>query len=98
MYHTTNELNGLIDHELPGHPPFERTEIIIGNECLELYSRNVLSCIRGLFGDPTFTHDLVFCPERVYTNPERTERIYNGIHTGSWWWDVQVCIVRSDGS
>jgi hypothetical protein len=81
----------MIDRELPGRPQFERTEVIIGDETLEFYSRDVLSCIRGLFGDPSFMHDLVFCPERVYTNPERTERIYNEIHTGDWWWAVQVC-------
>jgi Plavaka transposase len=81
----------MIDRELPGRPQFERTEVIIGDETLEFYSRDVLSCIRGLFGDPSFMHDLVFCPEQVYTNPEQTEHIYNEIHTGDWWWAVQVC-------
>jgi hypothetical protein len=83
-------LNNLIDNQLPGRPPFERTEVSIGNECLEFYSRNILSCIRGLFGDPTFARDLILFPERVYTDPERTERVYNEIHTGNWWWAVQV--------
>jgi Plavaka transposase len=81
----------MIDRELPGRPQFECTEVIISDETLEFYSRNVLSCIRGLFGFLSFTHDLVFCPERVYTNPERTEYIYNEIHTGDLWWAVQVC-------
>jgi hypothetical protein len=33
----------------------------------------------------------VFAPERHYTNEERTCRIYNEMHTGDWWWTVQVC-------
>jgi hypothetical protein len=39
--------------------------------------------------------DLVFAPERHYTDPERTCCIYNEMHTGDWWWAVQVCTVTN---
>jgi len=49
-----------------------------------------MKCIQTIYGDPQFTHDLVFAPERHYTSQERTCRVYNEIHTGDWWWKVQV--------
>ena len=69
-YKTANELNGLIDKKLHGHAPFECRELVIGNECLDFYCRDILSCIRGLFGDPAFASDLIFSPEWLYTNRE----------------------------
>jgi hypothetical protein len=49
-----------------------------------------MQCIRALYGDPEFARDLVFAPERCYVDPEQTCRIYNEMHTGDWWWAVQV--------
>jgi Plavaka transposase len=62
----------------------------IGGEKLEFYSRDGLECIRSLYGDPQFTQDLVFAPERHYTSRERTSRLYNEMYTCDWWWTVQV--------
>jgi hypothetical protein len=89
-YKTANELNDLIDNELHGHTLFECKELVIGNECLEFHCHDILSCIRGLFSDPAFACDLIFSPEQLYTNRERTERVYNKVNTGNWWWAVQV--------
>jgi hypothetical protein len=85
-----NELNGLIDKKLHGCAPFKHKELIISNECLDFYCHDILTCIRGLFGDPTFASDLIFFPEWLYTNCEQTEHVYNKINTGNWWWAVQV--------
>lgn len=49
-----------------------------------------MQCIQALYGDPRFADHLVFAPERHYTNHERSCRIYNEMHTGDWWWSVQV--------
>jgi hypothetical protein len=45
--------------------------------------------------DPQFADDLVFAPEQHYTSEERTCRVYNEIHTGDWWWTVQVRTLNS---
>ncbi|KAH9021813.1 hypothetical protein EDB84DRAFT_520197 [Lactarius hengduanensis] len=74
-------------------PPFECEDFTIGGERLSFYFRNVLQCIRTFFGDPEFTHELAFAPERHYSDPERTCRVYSEMHTGDWWWAVQVCIL-----
>ena len=85
-----NKLNTIIDLELPGQPPFQRKELVIGDERLEFYSRDVLECIRSLYGNPQFAQQLVFAPERHYTCQDRRSRIYNEMYTGDWWWSIQV--------
>jgi hypothetical protein len=42
------------------------------------------------YSNPEFAQDLVFTPERHYTDQGRTERIYSEMHTGDWWCAVQV--------
>jgi len=90
-YRTANQLNAIIDNDLSGRPPFKCQKFKIGDETLEFYYRDVVECIRSLYGDPQFVQDLILAPERHYTSPERTCRIYNEMHTGDWWWTVQVC-------
>src|ERR1700741_5459195 len=89
-YHNVRQLNEIIDTKLPGCPRFKRKELDIGGENLDFYCRDVLECIRSLYGDPQFTQDLAFAPERHYTSHERASRIYNEMYTGDWWWSVQV--------
>jgi Plavaka transposase len=89
-YTTTKELNHIIDNALPGRPAFEYRELNIGGETLELYFRDILSCIRSIYGDPELAQDLIVAPERHYIDIERKDRIYSEMHTGDWWWAVQV--------
>jgi hypothetical protein len=88
-YSTTRELNMFIDN-LPGRPPFVCKELVMGGEHLKFYCRKILPSLKAIFGDPELKHDLVFAPERHFTNNERTCRIYSEMHTGDWWWSVQV--------
>lgn len=89
-YSTVKQLNSFIDHKLPGRPTFQRKELTIGQERLEFYCRDVLECIRSLFGDPQYAEDLVFAPERHYTSHERKSRLYHEMYTCDWWWAIQV--------
>ena len=89
-YRNINELNKIIDKVLPGRPTFKCKELIIDGQRHELYYREIIPCIRSLYGDPRLVHDLVFAPERHYTDETRTCRVFNEMHTGNWWWSVQV--------
>jgi hypothetical protein len=89
-YRTVKHLNQIVDRELPGRPRFQCRVLIVGEERLEFYCRDVIECIRSLYGDPQLAQDLVFAPEQHYTSAERTCRLYNEMHTGDWWWAVQV--------
>jgi hypothetical protein len=84
------ELNDIIDNHLDGPPSFQCKELHIGNERLEFYYRDTLQCIRTLYGDPAFVQDLALSPVQHYTSAEQTNRIVNEMHTGDWWWSIQV--------
>ncbi|KAI9459935.1 hypothetical protein BJY52DRAFT_1204009 [Lactarius psammicola] len=91
-FRTPNELNDIIDKELPGRPPFRCEDMDIGGITIQFYFRDILQCIRTLYGDPEFVRDLVFAPEHHYTDHERTCRVYSEMHTGDWWWAVQTSL------
>ncbi|KAH8980428.1 hypothetical protein EDB86DRAFT_3236727 [Lactarius hatsudake] len=67
-------------------------DMTIAGYTLEFYFRDILECIQTLYGDPEFARDLVFAPERHYTNHERKCRVYSVMHTGDWWWAVQTSL------
>ena len=101
MFETIKQLNKIVDGELlggPGRPSFQRKEVKVGDEELEFYCRDAVQSIQALYGDPQFADQLVFTPERHYTSHERSCRIYNEMHTGDWWWAVQVSEIQSIGS
>lgn len=92
-YRTSQELNAIIDTCLPSsRPRFQRREIVVAGESFDVYFRDIIECIRALFGDPEFAPYLVFLPERHFADPQHEVPVYFDMHTGKWWWDMQVCI------
>jgi hypothetical protein len=89
-FSSTKELNHIIDNVLPGRPAFQCRELVIGGETLEFYHRDVVACIRSIYSDPELVQDLVVAPEWHYTDQGRSEHVYSEMHTGDWWWAVQV--------
>jgi len=90
-FKTTQELNKIIDDELPGRPPFQCHEVMVDNEVCEVFYRDVVACIRTLFGNPDFAPVLAFQPVKHYADEKKEERMYHDMHTGRWWWCTQVC-------
>ncbi|KAJ8456588.1 hypothetical protein ONZ51_g12036 [Trametes cubensis] len=89
-YQTSQQLNAIIDKHLnSGRPRFTRREIRINREVFEIYYRDIIECVRALFGDPEFAGVLVFAPERHYADEDHTVRVYFDMHTGKWWWNTQ---------
>ncbi|KAG1739364.1 hypothetical protein EDD22DRAFT_787098 [Suillus occidentalis] len=89
-FKSTNELNKIIDHELPtGRPKFKREQVVIAGESFDVYYRNIIECIESLYGDPDFARYLTFAPERHYTDEDQTIRLFHDMHTGKWWWNTQ---------
>ncbi|KAH7904180.1 hypothetical protein BJ138DRAFT_1107047 [Hygrophoropsis aurantiaca] len=88
-YKNSRELDQIIDRKLPGRPRFQRQEIVVGGEAFDVYFRDVLECVKALYGDPELAQYLVFKPERHYTDANMTMRMYHDMHTGRWWWDTQ---------
>jgi hypothetical protein len=94
-YGTSVQLNKIIDEKLPGRPAFERSEVVIGGEVFDLYSRNILDCVRALFCDTDFAPYLFVLPKRHYADKDKTIRLYHNMHTAKWWWSTQVSKIRS---
>jgi hypothetical protein len=90
-FKNSNELNKIIDEYLPGRPAFKRHEVMVGNEVCEVFFRDIIACIRALFGDPNFDAVLVLVPEKHYTDEGKKVRMYHDMNTGRWWWSTQVC-------
>ena len=89
-YRNSAQLNKLIDKHMTGRPGFVRAEVLAGGEVAEVYYRDVIACVKALFGDPNFAPYLVFSPERHYTGSDRNTRMFHDMHTGRWWWATQV--------
>ncbi|EPQ54137.1 hypothetical protein GLOTRDRAFT_44196 [Gloeophyllum trabeum ATCC 11539] len=91
-FKTADELNKKIDSLPSRRPRFRREELLLGGEVFEVYYRDVIECIRALYGDPEFSQHLVFVPECHYTDENCTNRMYFDMHTGKWWWNTQKAV------
>ena len=93
-YKNSRELNSILDSKLPCRPPFQSRDIEIAGETVTVYARNIISCIKALYGDAAFAPHLIFRPERHYEKfGTRRHRLYHDMHTGNWWWEIQVCTI-----
>ncbi|EJF55616.1 hypothetical protein DICSQDRAFT_175696, partial [Dichomitus squalens LYAD-421 SS1] len=89
-YKNSQQLDKIIDKELPPcRPRFQRHEIVVAGEAIEVYFRDVLECIRSLFSNPEFAPLLLLVPERHYADADHTVRVYFDMNTGKWWWATQ---------
>ncbi|KAF9787519.1 hypothetical protein BJ322DRAFT_1003262 [Thelephora terrestris] len=94
-FSNSEELNKIIDKKLPnGLPQFVREEVEIAGEKYEFYHRDILECIRALYGDPEIAEFLVHAPEEHYTGPDKKCRIFSEMNSGKWWWTRQKELKR----
>ena len=84
------ELNNIIDNHMARLPSFQSKELHIGNERLDFHFRDMLQCIRTLYGDPAFARYMAHSPVQYYTSADQSCRVVNEMHTGNWWWSIQV--------
>jgi hypothetical protein len=54
----------------------------------ELWSRNPLAVIQGLFSNPLFKEEMVYGPEQRFCCKGR--RLYSEMHCSDWWWRTQA--------
>ncbi|KAG1786942.1 uncharacterized protein HD556DRAFT_1313146 [Suillus plorans] len=87
-YKNARELNRIIDTQLPGRPKFRREQVVIAGEAFDIFYRDIIECIKDLFGNPDFADFLVFAPEHHYTDADETVRLFSDMHTGKWWWNT----------
>ncbi|KAJ3474253.1 hypothetical protein NLI96_g12564 [Meripilus lineatus] len=62
-YHNARALNQIIDHDLPNLAEWACTQIDLfmrTDATYDMYSRDILKCIRVLYGNPTFVEEMVY--------------------------------------
>ncbi|KAI0037563.1 hypothetical protein FA95DRAFT_1506815, partial [Auriscalpium vulgare] len=89
-FKTAKDLNAIIDNQLPRRPVFKQDKISVGGQSFNVYYRDTLDCIKALYGDPEFAPYMAYAPERHYVDDAQTNRVYNEMKTGKWWWRVQM--------
>ncbi|KAJ7075485.1 hypothetical protein B0H15DRAFT_925432 [Mycena belliarum] len=57
-------------------------------EIVEMWCRDPVDCVKELLGNPAFTKQC-YEPCRVFKDAELTNREYNEMWTGNWWWTIQ---------
>ena len=58
---------------------------------MTVFTRNIISSIKALYGDAAFAAHLIFRPEHHYeVSGDQCCRLYHNMHTGDWWWEAQV--------
>jgi hypothetical protein len=67
---------------------------------VELWRQNPIDCIRELIGNPAFKDVMAFVPEKVFSNADGSNRVFDEMWMADWWWEVQVssmqqCIVNT---
>jgi hypothetical protein len=50
-----------------------------------------------LYGNPELAPFLAHAPEKHFTSVDKKTRIYSEMHTGKWWWNIQVGFVLLAG-
>ena len=89
-YNFANELNKIIDENLPYRPHFECQEIVVASEAFDVYFHDIIQCIQSLYDNPEFSSILAFAPECHYLDADQTLWLYHNMDTGKWWWETQV--------
>ncbi|KAI6160446.1 hypothetical protein EDD17DRAFT_1778355 [Pisolithus thermaeus] len=59
---------------------------------VELWVHDPVTCIRELMGNPAFDGEIVYTPEKVYTDQHGTTQQYDEMWMGDWWWETQCCL------
>ena len=54
-----------------------------------MHFRDIIECVKALFGDPELAPYLILAPECHYADPDKTICQYHDMHTGKWWWSTQ---------
>jgi hypothetical protein len=63
---------------------------VVDGVSFDMWSRDIIECIRALFGKTEFADLITVCPECHYADEMGQTRIYHDMYTGKWWWATQV--------
>lgn len=91
-YHSLQQLNNIIESSLPEIPKFQQEPVVMGGKVFEMYSRNIINCIKYLFGDPEFVLHLLLTPKHHFADTAKINKAVHEMNSCCWWWNTQVRI------
>ena len=56
------------------------------------FYRNIVDCVRYLIGQIAYKDSMVYSPVKEYDS--EGARVYTEMHTGQWWWEMQVSSIH----
>ena len=86
--YTLRQKLNLLHHELGPTSWCERPFQFTSDLPSTFFYRDPVACIRYLFRQRIFKDVISYAPTQEYN--AGGERIYSELHTGDWWWEVQV--------
>jgi hypothetical protein len=86
---------------LPKGPGFEVETLTLTGDLLDkngkphtehvkFWHRNPIDCVKEILGNPALQPHMKYAPEKLYQDMDKTIRVYEGMHTADWWWELQV--------
>jgi hypothetical protein len=86
---------------LPEGPDFKVESLVLKGDLLdnnkkpleeevEFWYRDPIECVKEILGNPALRPHIKYAPEKMHQDLNRTVRVYEGIHTADWWWELQV--------
>jgi hypothetical protein len=81
-----------IQQHMPQGPTWNSSTVTLPdalNEPQIFFYRDIIECIKILFGNPKFQESMVYEPYEVYEEDGET-RVYHEMYTGKYWNELQV--------
>ena len=91
-YHNTRALLNKIN-SIPERVPWQERWLSFKDRPAERHLvqfRDIILAIKALLGNPAHADQIVYRPQRIFTDESRKSRVYTEMWTGLWWHAVQV--------
>ncbi|TDL13314.1 hypothetical protein BD410DRAFT_701578, partial [Rickenella mellea] len=90
-FHNIRDLHSRID-KLPKRAIWNECTVSLKDDPMQehlIQYRNPVHAIQSLWGNPAHTEQLVYRPEKMWSNSSKDSQLYNEMWTGDWWWKMQ---------
>ena len=89
--YTFSKLLDDLDPDLNIHSWKPKAVEYVGTGLVEFRYCGIEAMIRSIFKQPSHEPYMVYKPIKEYDGPDKRYRLFSGLHTGDWWWRMQVC-------
>jgi len=91
-FQTAKDMFARIQQHMPHGPAWKSSTVTLPdapNEPQIFFYRDIIECVKFLFGNPKFRDSMVYEPYELYEEDGKT-RVYHEMYTGKCWNELQV--------